>query len=229
MRTGRAILIGAGVVLAFAVAAAFRPEASRRSAARTPIGLATRLPERVEGASVENLPVGPTEYVAAQTLSKMDYDEVVHRSYASARGTFTVYAGYWGPGRVAPSHVGAHIPDRCWTLAGMTCRELRAQTSVHPALAPGNWRRFRTSDGQEIETVFWHLVGSASRDYGARPPEERGLLARALAVSGDLFSEHDAQVFVRINSPAPLRTLLGDPAFEAVARSLAELGLRPGV
>jgi hypothetical protein len=188
--------------------------------------LAQVLPREVPGTVVRDLPLGPTEYIEVQTLEKMEYDDVLHRSYQTARGAFTIYAGYWRAGRVSPGHVASHLPDRCWTLAGMTCTSLAPGRSVHPALPPGNGRRFRSPEGQEIETVFWHLVGKDNVDYGANLRSQTSPTNRIWTVITELFTNRGEQIFVRISSNEGLERFAADPAFDRVAASLNRLGLK---
>lgn len=220
-----------GIVLLTAIVAAVWQANTARGGGRLPPAgrLAQLLPGAMPGVKTEDLPLGPNEFVDATAKEKMDYDDVVFRSYTTTKGTFAVYIGYWAKGKRSPSHVAAHIPDRCWTLAGMTCLERNADYRLAAdglALEPTYWRRFTQPGMGEIETVFWHVVGAGYYDYGGRLHAYTPPLKRALGVAKDLFSRREDQYFIRISSGQSLAEFSHDPAFIAVMNRVAVLGIR---
>ena len=181
------------------------------------------------GVKTHNLPLGANEFADAAVKEKMDYDDVVFRSYATPQGTFAVYIGYWARGKRSPSHVAAHIPDRCWTLAGMTCLEQKADYRLAAdglALEPTYWRRFNQQAMGEIETAFWHVVGDGFYDYGGRLHVYTQPFKRAIEVAKDLFTKREDQYFIRISSSQSLAKFNHDPAFIAVMDRVGVLGIR---
>jgi hypothetical protein len=218
------------ILLVAICAAIWQKKNAFRESRLSPVGaLSTLLPAEFNGVSVQDLPLGPNEYVDGVAKEKMDYDDVIYRSYTTPHGSFSVYIGYWARGKRSPSHIAAHTPDRCWTLAGMTCLESKADYQVKGAdsgLAQGHWRRFRTQGAGEIETVFWHVVGDGFYDYGRRLHDYTPPMKRVSAVISELFSRKNDQYFIRISSEKSLDDFSRDPAFIAVMAKVSQLGLR---
>lgn len=233
MRVANIFLLGAvAVVLMAAVGSAgWQASVSRDQMRRIPpVGkLSGLLPSNMPGVKIEDLPLGPSEYVDEQAKEKMDYDDVVYRAYTTHHGTFSVYIGYWAQGKRSPSHVAAHIPDRCWTLAGMICLEREAEYYLALdalPIAPAYWRRFKEPHSAEIETVFWHVVGQGFYDYGGRLHDYTPPLQRAGKVIRDMFSRREDQYFIRIVSTERFASFAHDQTFNTVMGKVAELGLR---
>lgn len=199
---------------------------SDESSPRLPLG--ELLPTYLPGARVENLQLGPNEFVDQQAREKLDYDEVVFRAYTTPAGTFTVYIGHWKSGRFSPSFIASHTPDRCWTMAGMTCLGYKSNYALDGgefSLPGGEWRRFATPNGQVLHVVFWHLVGDRLHDYGGRLHAFTDPVRRVQDVVKDLFVLNGAQYFVRVSSDRPFEDMRMDPAFHEVLRALRMLGI----
>lgn len=180
-----------------------------------------------------DLPLGATEYDREKVDRILDYDDVVNRVYTTNQGEFQVYIGYWAAGKLSPTHIAAHVPDRCWIYAGMTPRviddnyQLRAGTSSCP---PGHWRIFVKQATPEIHVVFWHKVGA--EDYNYSSIESKVSIYRRLkGVILDLFVAQPDQLFVRISSNVPLDAFAKDPVFQAaiIGIELIERRVRSGV
>jgi hypothetical protein len=190
--------------------------------------LAGRLPAALEDGRVEELLLGPSEFIDSGAREKMEYDDVVYRRYSCKGAEFTVYVGYWARGRRPPSFIAAHTPDQCWTLVGMT-REKRVSgyrlSAGETRLAPGEWRKFRDQSGLVYHVVYWHLVGQNFYDYSDQPDLDPGYARRAFAAVRDLVLWRDEQYFVRVVSPVPFDELAGSTGFQTVMRHLATLGL----
>ena len=222
--------IAAAVLIAATLAVAWQTKTARGSERLPPAGkLSLLLPSELPGVKISDIPLGPNELVDATAKDKMDYDDVVNRNYVTSHGMFSIYIGYWAHGKRSPSHIAAHIPDRCWTLAGMNCLERKADYQLEAGgieLEPTYWRRFIQNGAVEIETVFWHVVGRDFYDYGGRLNYYTPPLQRAIKVAKDLFLVKEDQYFVRLLAAQPLSDFSRDPAFMAVMERIACLGIR---
>jgi hypothetical protein len=233
MKLANKLLLGAAgtILLTGAMAAVWQANAANGTEQVPPSGrLSKLLPSNLPGVKIEDIPLGPDEFVDGQAKEKMDYDDVLNRAYNTPNGIFSIYIGYWARGKRSPSHVAAHIPDRCWTLAGMTCLERKADYQLArdgPALALGYWRRFRQPNSVELETVFWHVVGKGFYDYGGGLHEYTSPTQRVVSVIRDLFFWRQDQYFIRVVSSEPIANFAHDATFNAVMSKVALLGLQP--
>ena len=189
--------------------------------------LASVLPSSLDGVVIEDLPLGPNEYVDQKARDKLDYDDVVYRSYQSGSGIFSVYVAYWNAGRYSPGFITSHTPDRCWTLAGMSCLEFQTKYTLisgKQKLKGAEWRIFSAPEGGHIHVVFWHLVGDELYDYGGKFHSYMKPYVdpanRVKNVIFDLFKPQGSQYFVRVSSDRSLESWSDNPAFIAVMNSL---------
>lgn len=232
MRSINKILLGMmGAVLLAAVGAAFWQATTTTGGERLPPAgrLSDLLPGILPDIKIADIPLGPNEFVDATAKQKMDYDDVVNREYVTPHGIFSVYIGYWARGKRSPGHIAAHIPDRCWTLAGMTCLERKSDYQVALAdlpLVEGYWRRFKQPNSIELETVFWHRVGEGFYDYGGRLHDYTSPADRVTVVIRDLFARREDQYLIRITTDRSFQDFREDSAFRAVMEKVALLGLR---
>lgn len=176
-----------------------------------------------------DLPVGANEFISKVAEKTLNYDEVVYREYRRGGSSFTVYAAYWGPGKMPTQLVASHTPDRCWTENGWRCLSMKFRQSLvvdGVALKPAEWRLFEPpSGGQSVYVLFWHLVEGRVYDYGERfnaIPDPYHWCKDA--VQQALFGSRE-QHFIRIASSEDPGKLLGDPGFVEVMREITRLGL----
>ncbi len=220
----RSNIVIAAVVLFAAIGATLWRTGLHPQGKPSPLG--TRLPSRISDVRVTDVLLGLTEVGDSITREKLECDDVVQRRYKSPTIDFTVYVAYWAAGRRAPSFVASHTPDRCWTLAGMTCDLLRSNyrfPSPAGPTAPGEWRRFRDPWDRVHYVVFWHRVGASFYDYERRLHDRDPLIWRALRGARDFFLRREPQYFIRISSDAPLEQLFNDGTFLTVLATLPEL------
>jgi hypothetical protein len=181
--------------------------------------------------SSKPIPVGPTEGATAAAAVVLNYDDVFYRQYSSSRGTFALYAAFWSPGKMPTQLVASHTPDRCWSEAGWNCTIVSHAVPVpaHTRLTPAESRTFVTPAGGRQHVVYWHLVGGKLYDYGARFNRVPSAWRWCRDALGQVFRAPPEQYFIRLSSDLPLIEWRGDPAFEAVAASLGQLGLAADV
>lgn len=174
-------------------------------------------------------PLGATEAVNEATLKTLNLDDYVYRRFSRGGKTFTVYAAYWGPGRMPTRLVASHTPDRCWTENGMRCVDMRFRetfTVERQTLLPAEYRVFTPSTtAQRTYVVYWHTVEGKLYDYGGRfnaVPHPwlwwKDTVAQAMQGSHEQF-------FVRVASETPFEELWTEPGFLEVMRKVADLGL----
>lgn len=175
----------------------------------------------------QDVPLGATEAVEQAVEKALRFDSFVHRIYRHGDLSFTVYAAYWGRGKMPVHLVASHTPDRCWTQIGWKCSEMRfKQTySVNGVLLkPAEFRIFESSQ-QKQYVVYWHLIGDRVYDYGERlnsyPHLGRWLFSALESMATGIADQY----FIRVNSTAPFEVLLREPFFIEVLQSLAALGL----
>jgi hypothetical protein len=223
----KGIVIGGATVLLTAIALQFRGEFSAQAGGTT-VDLPAALTVPSDGWLVRDLPIGATEEVRTAAESTLRYDDYFLRAYQRGAVEFTIYVAHWKAGKFPPQMIAKHTPDMCWTLNGMTCVEKRHNVTTpagNLALWPAQWRRFRTPEGRDIYTAFWHMVGDRPFDYGTRfydVPHPLTFWREALRFA---VGQQPEQFFFRVSSNVPPEELLREPAFEETLRAFGRLGL----
>lgn len=228
-RVGRLVTIALAALLAVAIAAQFWQRTKVVPSATPHRRLAEATPRELRGWNVVDLPLGPTEAVNEAALKTLNLDDYVYREFRRGTESFTIYAAYWGPGKMPVRLVASHTPDRCWTENGMRCDEMRFHQTYairERRLQPGEFRTFTPAGGAEkINVIYWHVVGGESYDYGERfnavPSPWRwwkDTLAEATHGSRE-------QLFVRVASAQPVDALWRQPDFLTAMTAVANLGL----
>ena len=90
----------------------------------------------------------------------------------------SVYAAYWGPGKMPVQLVASHTPDRCWVENGWKSGAVKHDAGLGAGGTmprPGEWRTFLAPDRELLNVQFWHLVSSKTYDYGDRLIDYFGL------------------------------------------------------
>jgi hypothetical protein len=173
--------------------------------------------------------LGPTEGVSKEVLKTLNLDDYVYRRYSRGAQWFTVYAAYWGPGKMPTRLVASHTPDRCWTENGMRCVGMKFKVPYRlqgRSLLPAEYRTFVTGDqAKPLHVAYWHLVEGKVYDYGDRfnaipDPWRWWKDTVAQAVHGSR-----EQLFVRIVSETPIAELMQDDGFQTVMARVADAGL----
>ena len=194
-----------------------------------PVKLAASIPASLPGWTTSDDHLGPTEGVSREVLKTLNFDEYVYRRYAQEGRWFTVYAAYWGPGKMPTRLVASHTPDRCWTENGMQCVEMKFRqpfTVRGRSLWPTEFRDFRApQSNRPIHVAYWHIVDGRPYDYGNRfnaiPDPWRwwkDTVAQAMYGSRE-------QLFVRVVSETPISDLLKEEGFQTVMTAVADAGL----
>ncbi len=218
------LFIGAGVLLFATVAIQFRGQ--RSSTAQ--VDLYPVLAATPAGWTVRDLPMGDTEMLREAAAKTLRYDSYFHRAYRKDGVEFSVYVAYWSPGKHPPQMITQHVPDRCWTLNGMTCEEMRFEVPVAVdgvSLWPAQWRKFRDPQGGITYTMFWHMVGDRPYDFGERfydMPDPVTFWSEALRFAA---GGQPAQLFFRITSNVPPEQIWDEPGIRTALLGLPKLGL----
>jgi Protein of unknown function (DUF3485) len=226
------LAVAAAMLLLTAVAVQyFRPiDLAYEGSAQVVGKLAEVLPRHLTGGwSGMDLPLGESELLRKRTEALLQFDDYVHRRYANAERSFSIYIAYWKPGKMPPRLVSLHIPDRCWVENGWTCLQSRnRQTSFAAAdLPPCEWRIF-TAPGseQKIFTVFWLLVDGRPHEFGSGSNRIPNPFAWWAGVLKEARGDKAAHLFVRITSDRPLENLVQTSAWPEMAAALRQIGLK---
>jgi len=228
MKLSHLALSFAAVVLVCALVIQSGLVAPRLSAKVTTKPLQELIPARLPGCTVEDVPVGPTEMDSKDISRTLDYDQLVYRRYRSARGTFSLYAAYWGPQRLSPNLVGSHTPDRCWAGSGWTCEASSFSWKSklgEQELFPAQYRFFRDSAGRVQQVIYWHLVGGRPFEGDYHLDGSRSILAYWKAILFHHAGVNTEQYFIRLSSDRPYEEIWNDPGFRTLMEALARLGL----
>jgi hypothetical protein len=179
----------------------------------------------------KDLPIGETESVKLAAEQNLRYDHYFFRSYRKGTTEFTIYVAYWLPGKQPPHLITQHVPDRCWTMNGMTCEEMRFEVPIAIGthqLWPAQWRQFRNTDGKDVYTMFWHTVGGRPYNFGRQfyaVPHAGTFWFEAFRY---LLGSRPEQLFFRVTSNSPIDALWKDPELQEVMAGFLKLGMAAG-
>ena len=220
--------IALGLVLVLALAAGLQFRQGRSALPGKGLHLTQALPTNPTGWTGHEVPLGATEAVQRAAEKTLQFDDVYFREFNSPRGTVSLYAAYWGPGKMPTQLVASHTPDRCWTSAGWVCETMRHQTGMegtHVILRAGEWRLFSAPNAPRLNVQFWHLVGSETYDYGERFNQVPSVWRWLRDAAKQVFRSPPEQYFIRLTSERSFDELKGDPGWEELLQALAKLGL----
>lgn len=220
-------LIMGGTLLVAVVLQFWAPGRASASAGKG-AHLAVIFPVALSGGPARDLELGSTENVRAAVERTLRYDDVLYREYRLNNATVTVYAAYWGPGRMPTQLVASHTPDRCWTENGWVCEQTRHDVSTGvtaAAFMPAEWRVFKAPNGQRLNVMFWHLVGNEVYDYGDRLNRVPSIWRWWRDAARQIFQTPAEQYFFRVTSDVPFEKLQGDRDWNELLRALGKLGL----
>lgn len=221
-------LLGPAAGCLLAVLLQFLPSLRTVPPTRAP-HLGTAVPLDLPGWRGREVPLGPTEFMSGEVEKVLRFDEAVSREYTKDGRSFTVYAAYWGAGKMPTQLVASHTPDRCWTENGWRCLEMkfRQQRVIgSEVLQPAEWRLFAPPRGdQPVHVMYWHLVEGVAYNYGARLNSVPDPMLWAKDAVRQALLGNREQYFIRLTSTEPLEELWDDPGFSEVLRGLAGIGL----
>ena len=186
------------------------------------------LPVNPPGWTGRNVALGTTEAEHGAVEKILQFDDVYFREFATAKGTVALYVAYWSPGRIPTQLVASHTPDRCWVESGWKnerAKHAYTLTYGNKSLRPGEWRTFLAPDGQRLNVLFWHLVGTEIHDDGEGLTKVPPVWRWWRAAAWQIFQSPPEQYFIRLTSNRPFEELAGDPGWEELLGALAKLGL----
>lgn len=181
------------------------------------------------GWEVQDIPLGNTEMLRQAVERTLRYDDYFFREYRSGNIDFSIYVAFWAPGKQPPQLIAQHTPDKCWTVNGWTCTEMRFNQQYEVGgvkLWPAQWRKFRSPAGEDIYTVFWHIIGDRQYDYGERFYETSDAVTYAMEALRFFVGSKHEQFFIRVSSNVPPEKIWGEAGFQEVAEGLLKLGLQ---
>jgi len=220
------LLAGLTLILAvaFVIYAQFQPEAEPRYENQ----IADMLPSDLDGWTVNDLDLGPTESITEASKNILRLDDFVYRNFRQGDLNFSVYVAYWRPGKMPLRLVQQHTPDRCWLENGWSCSDRDwnvIKAGPQGELPPAQWGIYEIRDN-ETYTYFWHFV-----DGEAYWPEVGTIRTRTSILN--FFKEFFTfglelkreQIFIRINSNQPFERVWDTRGFQKVIESLEPFGL----
>lgn len=187
----------------------------------------------LEGWQVRRLEIAESAEMRSRVMRILRFDDVLFRSYRHGSTEVQIYAAYWKPGTVPYGQAGVHTPDTCWVTNGWTQEERRHAEllTVGPyTTKPAETGRFSLR-GEKLEVMFWHLVGGRVHSYEQYGWFDgiAGVRERLPHLFEDLrrygLNLAQEQIFIRISSSVPLKTLLEDPGFWPLLETLRPLGI----
>jgi hypothetical protein len=219
--------IGMGAVLAIGLMSQFVFSFRGGAKSTRPDHLQMLVPSAFEGWLVQDLPIGPSEFASQAAWEELRYDEFIHRSYKRGSVEFSVYVAYWGRGSMPARIVASHTPDRCFTLNGMNCAELRHRvplSSEKGVTRSVEWRRFRVPMQKDIHVMYWHVVEGVQYDYGGT----FNAIPNPLSWIKDVFAQaaHGSgeQYFLRVTSSSDFAEIQSSDGFRKIVDALCNIG-----
>jgi hypothetical protein len=220
------LVIGLIGLLAAVVLVQFAPS-SRATVLKPNLPLADYLPTAMAGWQGVDKPLAETEALAGTVKSILNYDDTILRVYKRGGEEFTVYVAYWKPGKMPAREVAFHIPDKCWTAAGMTrtaANYCYQQEFDRKPLAPAQYREF-DAGGARQNVFYWHIFDGHTIIYN--PDGSPSNLSMLTDLWRRGLKQRGEQFFIRISSPHEFDALWRDPGFLEIIELLAPLG--PGL
>lgn len=177
------------------------------------------------GWTVNEYPLGATEFMEKVVEKKLQFDDALFRVYRQGSTEFGLYIAYWSPGRKSLREVDTHTPDTCWVNNGWRMEDRSSGFCGFASgtkVAAGQYRRF-SANGEIQYVAFWHMLGGDSIDIQYRGlPTPSYLWKLAL---GDGPSIRSEQYFIRLSCSRPLDEVWGDPALKELLNVLRQTGL----
>ena len=226
-RFAQKALLGGLIVL---LCAGILPQTLQRAAEpvlKPKLPLADYLPVSMAGWHGIDQPLAETEALAGSVKTILNYDDTVYRVYRKGDAQFSVYVSYWSPGKMPAREVAFHIPDKCWTAAGMkrTAADYGYQRMFDgKLLAPAQYREFEATNLHQ-KVIYWHIYDGKTIIYNPDGSPSNFSLLTDLLRRG--LNQRAEQFFIRISSPGGFDELWPDAGFQEILEHLAPLG--PGL
>lgn len=225
MAVGLALVTSTGLVFAFLVPDV-APTINR--------SLEELLPERIPGWQSTNVPLSQTPEGEERVLAVLDLDDVFCRQYTKGDTEIMVYVAYWYPGSEPYSSVAIHNPDSCWVIAGWDVLERESNRSVELAGYSLKEHEYGVylKDGNEVEVLFWHLLGGEPNKYikhmlwtssGLDSFKRQFYFIFNMYQMG--FDLGQDQLFVRVSSNKPFEEIEESGELQEILSALEGLGL----
>jgi len=221
----RFVLAFAAIVLLLGAALQAMTWRSGSDARATALPLNRVLPADIPGWTSRAEKLGATEFLDQNAHKVLNFDDCFYRSYRRGSRMVSVYVAYWSPDRIAPSEVGMHTPDICWTQVGWACEASQTRSIGEPGvLIEAEWRKMRFPPNSVLDVAYWHLAGG--KPYKARfiAGIRSGFAFWKQALRGRLRTKNE-QYFIRLATNVPFEQLADDPGFQEIVGALAKLGL----
>jgi hypothetical protein len=173
---------------------------------------------------VVDLPLGSSEQLSKVTSDILRFDAYIHKQFSKRGREFDLFVATYAPRSVPVVVVAQHTPDQCWPTQGWRILQTESNRQFRlgsEMLPPGEWRTFRTTDGQTIEVVFWHTIaGRSVAQY------DQGRFSGLKEAFRQLWESNSRQFFVRISSRQPLGEMLMDAEVSELLRGLMDTTLK---
>lgn len=231
------ILAFALLVVAALIGVIFYVRVFTRAAPQFTATLESVVPARIDGWTVEDVPLAETEGMRQYVGKMLKFDQYVSRTYRKGDLNIVFYAAYWEPNGKTPFDAGGHNPDSCWVNFGWT-REAReysnaGRTVGERELVPFEYGVY-SKDGERQPVIFWHLVNGRPFIYETQKLGWRegleGAIERASVRMEDFrrlgLNQRREQMFIRISFPnQDFEKVRENPDFQAFLLSLGRLGI----
>ncbi|MEY2881525.1 MAG: hypothetical protein RLZZ15_3905 [Verrucomicrobiota bacterium] len=192
------------------------------------VDLAVAVPASLAGWTVRDEPLGTTEASSAWVARTLNFDRAVQRVYTRGERKFTVFAAYWGRGKMPARTIAIHTPDCCWTRAGYRCTAAKFHQTLRPggvALHPAEWRTFVGPGGEREHALFWLVSGGAPFEFGEMVDGAGDPWLTAKAFVRDTVRGCEEAIYVNVSTNLAFDELVADADFQIVLRQLAQAGL----
>lgn len=193
-----------------------------------PPDLDAAVPARLADWTVTPEPLGSTPEASAWVADTLNFDRAVQRTYVRGGERFTIFAAWWSRGKMPARAVAIHTPDCCWSDAGYACLAMKFRQTLPVSgarLQPGEWRVFRSPEGDTLHTMFWQIVAGKAFDFGGRFNGAGAFWPGVKAFFGDAVLGCREQLFVTVTANVPIERLETDAGFQTALRGLAAAGL----
>ncbi len=186
-----------------------------------------------ESLAVEDIPIAETESQLQAVEDILRPTAMTYKKVASGGEEIFVWIATWAPREMSPWEVFGHTPDTCWIGSGaeLVARNDPTPFRIYPELLNQAQRRtFEMAQGQNVEVLWWHLLGGepvAARETGAKNMNPVARLQSFFDFQ--LEFSHSEQVFIRIHSAGNMEEILANPDFKPLIEQIQSLFAQPPV
>ncbi len=195
------------------------------------------VPEKMDGWTIEELPIAETEGMRQYAAKLLQFDQCVSRIFSKGALKIVFYVAYWEPNGKTPFDAGGHNPDSCWVNVGWArlAREysVAGKTVEGRELLPFEYGVY-AKDGTTQPAIFWHLVNGVPFVYEMQVQGWRegirGAIERTSVRIEDFkrlgLNQRREQMFIRISFPdQKMKDVWVNPDFQQFLLAIAPLGL----